>query len=99
MSNSFNNGKSITTGFYIPVDWFLRVSGLHDKRNNMSAIKQHINMYPRRYEGYLWYHDAIRIADTLYATGEYWMYDDFAVRFLDFFDDMIANGNVNVIYK
>ena len=91
---------TFTTGLYIPIDVFLRASGLRDERNNMEEINQYIrDNYPIFHEGYIWYHFALDAAEKCQKEGKFWMYqDDIAERIFNCLDDMVGSGHVRVTY-
>lgn len=91
---------AFSTGLYIPIDLFLRASGLHDKRNNMKEVNQYIrDNYPIFHEGYIWYLFALSAAKECQKEGKFWMYqDDIAERIFNYLDDMVGSGHVRVTY-
>ena len=88
------------TGFFIPVDLFIRAAGLQDSRNNMKRVCEIIEQHGTRIKGYLWYHTALVLAKYMQKSGEFFMYqEDIAEHILNFLDDMISAGQAAVTYR
>ena len=100
MATLSQKNKTMTArGFYIPVDLFIRATGLNDERNSKTAVRNVVEEHTFR-KGYLWYHNALVLAKELQKAGKFYMYqDDVAVHILNLFDDMVASDLADVVYK
>lgn len=94
-----NMGRQCKGGLYISKKLFIEVGGLVDNRNKIREINKTIDERCDK-DGYIWYHDALRLYKELWESGKYYMYgyDTISEKLLDHIDDWIAVGLIRMEY-